>query len=75
VMAPRAGEIPQMFADNVHLKLYEAGNIEQLAAGLLILIHNPDLRHLLARQGKEYAIKSSTWDSELIKLLANFNMG
>jgi glycosyltransferase involved in cell wall biosynthesis len=75
VLAPNAGEISQLFSDNQHLKLYQAGSVEQLTQGLFELIQNPDLRHLLASQGKEYAMNSSTWDFELNKLMANFKIG
>lgn len=70
VLAPRAGEIPQMFTDNFHLKLYEAGDVEELISKLSELINNPEMAQSLAAQGKRYALESSTWDHELDKLVS-----
>lgn len=69
VLAPFAGDIPQRFMDNFHLKLYKVGNVEELTTKLNELIYNPAESTLLGQQGKKYALETGTWDSELTKLI------
>jgi glycosyltransferase involved in cell wall biosynthesis len=72
VLAPRAGEIPQMFTDNVHLKLYTAGDVNDLANAMEAFIKDPALGKQLSTQGKAYALQTSTWDYELNKLTTTY---
>jgi glycosyltransferase involved in cell wall biosynthesis len=72
VLAPNAGEIPHLFQDDLHLKLYQAGDVVELANKLLDLIQDAATRSFLAVQGKKYAIETSTWDFELSKLMETY---
>jgi glycosyltransferase involved in cell wall biosynthesis len=69
VLAPRAGEIPQLFRDEYHLKLYTAGNTEELADKLKELIKNKKVASTLAANGRKAALESSTWDVEVKKTI------
>jgi len=68
-MAPNAGEIPLMFKDDVHLKLYKIGDIEGTAQKIITLYKNKEKRELLGDRGKDYILKNGTWDVELEKLM------
>ncbi len=67
-MAPFAGEIPIMFKDNVHLKLYNIGEIEDTAQKIVSLYKDKAQRDLLAIKGKEFILNNGTWDVELENL-------
>lgn len=68
-LAPNAGEIPQMFKDDVHLKLYEVGDIDGTAKKLINLYNDREKREYLGQQGREFILKNGTWDVELKKLM------
>lgn len=67
-LAPNAGEIPKMFQDDIHLKLYNVGDIEGTAQKIIELYKDQEKRNLIAFRGKEYILKNGTWDVELDKL-------
>ncbi|MCM4157112.1 glycosyltransferase [Gramella sp. AN32] len=68
-LAPNAGEIPKMFHNDIHLKLYNVGDIEGTARKIIDLYNDPEKRNLIAAKGKEYILKNGTWDVELEKLI------
>lgn len=72
-LAPRAGEIPQVFSDGQHLLLYEVGNTEDTAARIMQLVENPQLRQRLGQDGAAYVMSKGTWDYELEKVLTALN--
>ena len=69
-LAPRAGEIPNIFTDDVHLKLYSVGDVEETAQHIIDLYNNPEKRKDLGEKGKEFIVKNGTWDVELEKLMS-----
>jgi glycosyltransferase involved in cell wall biosynthesis len=69
VLAPDAGEIPAIFKDDLHLKLYKAGDVSELTQRMHELINDPKKKERLATAGKIYVLKSGTWDHELGKLI------
>jgi len=69
VLAPNAGEIPKIFKDGVNLKLFEAGQIESLIAGMEFYISNPQLKEEISENGKKLALTTSTWEVELEKCM------
>lgn len=71
VLAPNAGEIPETFEDEKVLKLFNAGDIDSLAAGMLFFIKEKEKRKIIAANGKERIINTGTWDIELEKALAH----
>lgn len=73
VLAPDAGEIPYTFKDEVHLKLFRAGDIESLRRGMEFFICNEYKRREIAGNGKELALKTSTWKGEVEKCLRLIN--
>jgi glycosyltransferase involved in cell wall biosynthesis len=68
-LAPNAGEIPKMFQDDLHLKLYNVGDIEGTARKIIELYNEQEKRDYIAIKGKEYILKNGTWDVELEKLI------
>lgn len=73
VLAPNAGDISRTFQDGTHLKLFEAGNIENLIEGMEFLFSDPDVRMKLAKNGQNFAFKTSTWKVELDKIMDNID--
>lgn len=73
VLAPNAGEIPKLFEDEVHLKLFETGKKESLVNGMEYFILNSEAREKIGKTGKSYIIKTNTWDVELEKILDRIN--
>ena len=70
VLAPNAGEIPKIFNDGVNLKLFEAGQVESLIAGMEFYISNPQLKEEISENGKKIVLSTSTWEVELEKCIA-----
>ena len=70
VLAPNAGEIPEIFKDGVNLKLFEAGQIESLIAGMEFYISHPQLKEEISENGKKIVLSTSTWEVELEKCIA-----
>lgn len=68
-IAPGVGEIPEKFKDGLHLKLYEAGSVENLRGAMSKLAQDPDLRSALGNAGFEYISQYGTWEYELRKVL------
>lgn len=68
-LAPNAGEIPKMFEDDIHLKLYKVGDIEGTAQNIIQLYNDKGKRDFIAMKGREHILKSGTWDIELEKLM------
>ncbi|MTI19979.1 glycosyltransferase family 1 protein [Fulvivirga sp. RKSG066] len=73
-MAPRAGEIPQVFDDGENILLYEAGNINSISATIKKLFHNRELRNNIAINGKRHIKKTGTWEVELSKTLSKLKI-
>lgn len=69
VLAPNAGEIPGLFKDETHLKLFQPGNLKSLQEGMEFFLLNKRQRLNIAKNGKEAVINKSTWEVELEKCL------
>lgn len=69
VVAPRAGEIEERFVDNVHVKLFNPGDIQDIANSIEALLSDKNKREELASNGKEEVLKTGTWEAEVNKLL------
>lgn len=68
-IAPRAGEIPETFRDGVHLLMYEAGDIEDIAEKMGMLLGDAALMRRLTEGAAEYVRGNGTWDVELTRVL------
>lgn len=68
-LAPNAGEIPQVFKDNVHLKLYDIGEVKNTAKIIIDLAKSEDTRQKLGVNGKKFIKEKGTWEVELNKIL------
>ena len=68
-LAPALGEIERNFKDGVHVKLFEAGNVESIFENIGILIKDEALRNTLIQKGKQYVVENFTWDVEVKKVL------
>lgn len=69
VLAPNAGEIPHNFEDEDVLKLFNAGDINSLAEGMLFFINEEMRRKTIAANGRNKVLNTGTWDIELEKAL------
>lgn len=72
-LAPNAGEIPKTFKDNLHLRIYEIGEIESTSQIIIELFRDQEKRQNLGKNGKEYILNNGTWDVELDKALKKLN--
>ncbi len=68
-IAPRAGEIPVVFTEEKQLLLYEAGSAKDMAAKILFLYENDEVKKAIAKEGRRYIKQNGTWKSELEKLM------
>ncbi|PRX43495.1 glycosyltransferase family 4 protein [Salegentibacter salegens] len=65
VIAPRAGEIPELFTDEEDLLLYDTGNIENLAQKMETLLTDENLKLKLEESSKNWFEKEGAWIHEL----------
>lgn len=72
-LAPNAGEIPKKFQDDIHLKLYNVGDVEGTAQNIIELFNDKSKSDRLASMGKDHILKTGTWDVELNKLMIKLN--
>lgn len=72
VLAPDAGEISSIFENEVHLKLFQAGDVQSLEEGIEYLMINESKRIAIAESGRQLALRTSTWEVELEKALRFF---
>jgi glycosyltransferase involved in cell wall biosynthesis len=68
-LAPRAGEIPEVFQEGEHLLLYEAGDVQSLAAAMIRLRSDGSLRLRLSEKGQMNVLSSGTWSVELKRVM------
>lgn len=68
VIAPSAGEIPELFENKKDLLLYETGDISDLAAKIEFLLQDQKLSEELERQSIEWFHREGTWKHELVKV-------
>lgn len=68
-LAPNAGEVPQTFKNNIHLKLYELDDVEGTVRMLIELSQQPELRKRLGAEGRKFILENGTWDVELNKVM------
>ena len=69
VLAPAAGEIPHLFENERHLKLFKAGDIKSLEKGLEFFLEDEIKRKEISCRGKKMIGVSGTWDIELEKAM------
>lgn len=76
VLAPNAGEVPDIFGNEEHLKLFEAGDVDSIVSGMEFYLENESKRKEIGASGQAFALSTSTWQRELKKSLdrlAHFN--
>ena len=69
VLAPNAGEIPNIFGNEEHLKLFEAGDVDSIVSGVEFYLDNQFKRDKIGASGQAFALSTSTWERELKKSL------
>lgn len=69
VLAPNAGEVPHIFGNEVHLKLFEAGDVDSMVQGMEFYLDDPQTMQRIGERGQEFALSTSTWELELKKSL------
>lgn len=74
VVAPRAGDLPDIFTDGEDLLLYEAGNPESLAEKILLLLEEPEKHRQLTDNAKAWFEKEGAWIHELKKVCDLLNI-
>lgn len=65
VIAPRAGNLPELFKDGNDLVFYEAGNGDNLAVKMELLLKDVQLRQKLVTNAIAFFEKEGTWVHEL----------
>ena len=68
VVAPNAGDLPDIFSDGQDLLLYEAGNPRSLAEKILMLIEDPDKHQELQQNAISWFQNEGAWVHELKKV-------
>lgn len=68
VVAPYAGDLPDIFTDGKDLLLYEAGNPRSLAEKILTLIEDPEKHRELSDNAKQWFETEGAWVHELKKV-------
>jgi glycosyltransferase involved in cell wall biosynthesis len=74
VLAPRAGEISDLFKEDEELLLYTVGNETELCEKIVRLINEPQLRKEIGQAGCRRVLANGTWDSQLKKILDHLKM-
>jgi len=69
VLAPNAGEIPLIFQNEKHLKLFEAGHVKSLKEGMEFYLNDDIKRKMIADSGNNFVLETGTWKFELEKCL------
>ncbi len=65
VIAPRAGDLAQLFEDRKNLLLYKPGDAADLAGKIRQVLEKESLRDDLVKNAKIYSAKNGTWTDEL----------
>jgi|25_taG_2_1085351.scaffolds.fasta_scaffold00878_11 glycosyltransferase involved in cell wall biosynthesis len=65
VIAPRAGELPQLFTDKQDLLLYDTGNVTDLSGKIEELLTNIDLKTRLEKNSVNWFQNEGAWIHEL----------
>lgn len=73
-LAPNAGEIPNIFSDKENIRLYNAGDIMNIADKLEELMLDVDLRLKIGENGKKYINTCCTWDIELARVFSKIGL-
>lgn len=73
-LAPNAGEIPQVFKDNLHLKLYNVGEVKDTANLIIDLAKSEETRKSIGLNGKKFIQENATWEVELNKVMNKLEM-
>ncbi|UBZ06854.1 glycosyltransferase family 4 protein [Salegentibacter mishustinae] len=68
VIAPRAGEIPELFENKKDLLLYKTGDISDMAAKIELLLQDQKLSKELESQSIKWFHREGTWKHELVKV-------
>lgn len=68
VVAPNAGDLPDIFSDGRDLLLYEAGNVESLAERILLLIEDKSKHEELSKNAEKWFQNEGAWVHELKKV-------
>lgn len=69
VLAPNAGEVPHIFGNEKHLKLFEAGDVDSIVQGMEFYLENETKKREIGERGQAFALSTSTWERELKKSL------
>lgn len=68
VIAPRAGNLPNLFKDREEISFYEAGNVADLADKINELLEDQQLRNQLQKNAVKNFEIDGTWSHELRKV-------
>jgi len=68
VIAPRAGNLPELFKDGKDLIFYDAGNVDDLADKMKALLEDAPLVEALEENAKSLFAREGTWVHELRKV-------
>ncbi len=69
VVAPRVPDVEAFVTDRVHARLYDTGDVSELARTLAELGADVAMRSRLGAEGRALVLATATWDSRLDALL------
>jgi phosphatidylinositol alpha-1,6-mannosyltransferase len=68
VIGSRLGATPDTIVDGVTGLLVPPDDEDEIAAGIIRLLVNPDLAKLMGEHGRERAVREFTWDTQASRL-------
>jgi glycosyltransferase involved in cell wall biosynthesis len=68
VIAPKAGDLPQIFNEGEDLLFYEAGNYHDLSNQILKILEDKKIRNKLVTNAKQWLREEGAWTHELKKV-------
>ena len=69
VLAPDAGEVSYIFQNQVHLRLFKVGEVNNIKEHMLFFLNNREERQKIGEAGKQFVLSNGTWDYEVDKCL------
>lgn len=65
VIAPRAGDLPEVFKEGAEILLYDAGNVDSLAQKMSELLEDPEKQKKLSINANSWFEREGSWTHEL----------
>ena len=69
VLAPDAGEVSYVFQNQIHLRLFEVGEVNNIKEHMLFFLNNREEGQKIGEAGKQFILSNGTWDYEVNRCL------